>query len=158
MSEIKVGDRVRLLTTDVVDRSYGLCIGDVFKVLDVGVGSIVDVITSSDTHRPLLKSQIEKVEGAENMQKEMTFPEMAQKLIDGEFEVGTELVSREASFWVDKSSFYGYGLKHKKNNSNIEIIASSGHLNSRWKVKEQKIKEMSIEQLQKELGYKIKIV
>lgn len=92
----------------------------------------------------------------EERDKEMTFPEMAQKLIDGEFEIGTELVCNHESYWVNKLS--GYGLKPSKGAFVTQIHVGSIEMNSTWKVKEQPTKEMSIEELQKELGYKIKIV
>ena len=102
----------------------------------------------------------------EEWDEEMTFPEMVQKLIDGEFEAGTELVTTDAdndknTFYVSKNT-YGYGISKEADGFIPNKATFPSVLNAKWtvkeKVKEQPIKEMSIEELQKELGYKIKIV
>lgn len=95
-------------------------------------------------------------------QTEFTFPEMAQKLIDGEFEVGTELVADGKSYFVDKVWCGGYGLSTSKSSYEVSVKLGASHMNSTWTVKEElpkeePTKEMTIEELQKELGYKIKI-
>lgn len=98
-------------------------------------------------------------------QTEFTFPEMVQKLIDGEFEVGTELVvtdsdNDESTFYVRKN-MYGYGISKETDWFFENKATFPSVLNAKWtvkeEVKEEPIKEMSIEELQKELGYKIKI-
>lgn len=93
----------------------------------------------------------------EGWDEEMTFPEMAQKLIDGQFEVGTELVTHGKSFWVDTHSGE-YGLKDVDKGAFVSAMLRVTEMNAIWTVKEQPIKEMSVEEVQKELGYKIKIV
>ena len=105
----------------------------------------------------------EKANEIKNTQIQMTFPEMVQKLIDGEFEVGTELVADGDSYFVDKVWRGGYGLSTSKSSYEVSVRLGASHMNSTWTVKEEvpeeePIKEMSIEEVQKELGYKIKIV
>ena len=96
-------------------------------------------------------------------QTKFTFPEMVQNLIDGEFEVGTELVVKdkdnlESTFYVGENK-YGYGFTTEPGGFFTDTGASlPSSVNGTWTVKEQPIKEMSIEELQKELGHKIKIV
>src|SRR5699024_10530607 len=96
-------------------------------------------------------------------QTEFTFPEMVQKLIDGEFEVGTELVADGKSYFVDRVLLQRkYGLKSNEEGSIVSTTIGANAFNAAWTVKEEltkeePIKEMSIEEVQKELGYKIKI-
>ena len=158
----KVGDRVRVLYPDEIDERKGIRKGDIFTVIrHTGKDHvIVDLRDRKEDY--LYTNQIEKVEES----KEMTFPEMAQKLIDGEFEVGTELicddtsyfVGHATSYFVDHATINGYGLKSSINTAIVSVDIGASKMNKNWIVKEEPIKEMSIEELQKELGYKIKIV
>lgn len=149
----KVGDKVtitRCITN--IDKEL-VKTGDSYIVLQIVEDFCAWINTARFGKYLLLFTQIEKVE--EN--KEMTFPEMVQKLIDGEFEVGTELVTRGKSFWVDTHSGE-YGLKDVDKGAFVSATLRVTEINATWSVKEQLIKEMSMEELQKELGYKIKIV
>ena len=105
---------------------------------------------------------MEKAKVTENAKIEMTFPEMAQKLIDGKFEIGAELIAKDiqgdnTSFYVGNNVF-GYGITYKKDEWVNNSATHASNFNATWTVKEQPIKEMSIEEIQKELGYKLKIV
>ena len=149
----KVGDKVRVKSVDSYDVFKGIEVGDEYEVISVYSDGYVTV----KKHKFVLyTNQIEKVEES----KEMTFPEMVQKLIDGEFEVGTELANSDNRkiHYVLKNG-YGYGLSARTDGffGKTQLTYPS-YVNAKWKVKEQPIKEMSIEELQKELGYKIKIV
>lgn len=146
----KVGDKVRV-TNLRHSRDWDVRVGDVFEVVRTDSDGDVYVKSLENQNRLLIKSEIEKVEES----KEMTFPEMVQKLIDGEFEVGTGLIATDKN---GKNKRYeavrnlcGYGI-------NTEESITPNYINGSWIVEEQPIKEMSIEELQKELGYKIKIV
>ena len=91
----------------------------------------------------------------------MTFPEMIQKLIDGEFEFDTELTNDydNESYWVDTSKSHMYGLKESRSSGSVSAKLGASVINARWSVKGQPpIKEMSIEEIQKKLGHKVKIV
>lgn len=148
----KIGDKVRVtrLVNECDERR--LKIGSIHTVMGIREGDEAAFIrVSGNNNYVMLKNQIEKVEES----KEMTFPEMVQKLIDGEFEVGTELIVKDQdgdtkTYEVIKN-MYGFGL-------DIEKSIYPSVFNGKWTVKEQPIKEMSIEELQQELGYKIKIV
>jgi len=163
----KVGDKVRIKNDLVGGEDYG----DVYfsDEMNVHAGKIyvIDHVEKTEnltcytldgastwdwSEEMFIKT--EKVNEIKNIQKEMTFPEMAQKLIDGEFEVGTELVNRGTSFWVAES--VGYGLKDSPESFTVSTKIGANSMNTIWKVKEE-IKEMSIEDIQKELGYKVKI-
>ena len=150
----KVGDRVKVISTDCADIASGIKIGDVFKVIDLTTEGNVQAELNKDSTFVFYKKQIEKVEES----KEMTFPEMVQKLIDGEFEVGTELINLDNVYYVGKGGLDNYGITKDKNSWAIQATFGINQLNTLWTVKEQPIKEMSIEELQKKLGYKIKIV
>ncbi|WP_407390380.1 hypothetical protein [Carnobacterium jeotgali] len=155
----KVGDRVRLISADNIDTHKGMRNGDIYTITSAyEEHDHVCVNFRDDLKDVLYKKQIEKVEES----KEMTFPEMVQKLIDGEFEAGTELimtdpVNYKVTFYVVKN-IYGYGLSTRKDDIEDTDLSYPSYINGAWTVKEQPIKEMSIEELQKELGYKIKIV
>lgn len=154
----KVGDRVRVIEASHDDVGHGVIEGGVYEVTNSYSNGAVTINAPSDGYFYMTSHQIEKVEES----KEMTFPEMVQKLIDGEFEVGTELLSKdniknvEQSLYVGKNQ-YGYGLTTEPGGffTTSGAFLPSG-LNGTWTV--QQVKEMSIEELQKELGYKIKIV
>ena len=150
----KVGDKVtitRCITN--IDKEL-VKTSDSYIVLQIVDDLLVWVNTARFGKYLLLFTQIEKVEES----KEMTFPEMVQKLIDGEFEVGTELVADGDSYFVDKLSDGRYGLSPSKSSWEVSFKLGATSMNSTWTVKEEPVKEMSIEELQKELGYKIKIV
>lgn len=146
----KVGDKVRVKSVDSYDVFKGIEVGDEYEVISVYSDGYVTV---KKCNFVLYTNQIEKVEES----KKMTFPEMVQKLIDGEFEVGTELVTHGKSFWVGTHSGE-YGLKDVDKGAFVSAMLRVTEMNATWTVKEQPIKEMSIEELQKKLGYKIKIV
>ncbi|MEG0552779.1 MAG: hypothetical protein RR533_04535 [Carnobacterium sp.] len=149
----KIGDKVRVTYVDTIDSN--ITEGEVFEVIGTETESHVRVNTRGHKYWPMRYDQIEKVEES----KEMTFPEMVQKLIDGDFEVGTELVADNNSYFVDRVMWSNnYGLKSDISETTVMVNLSAHALNSTWTVQKQPTKEMSIEELQKELGYKIKIV
>lgn len=162
MSEIKVGNKVKLLRGAGRYPLIGFSNNEIYEVVAIGLSRMYHIqLVGANCEGYADLNQVEKIEEIENMQTEMTFPEMAQKLIDGEFEVGTELVitdedELEVTFYVTKN-MYGYGISRFED-FEPTIVSNPSHINGKWKVKEQPIKEMSIEEVQKELGYKIKIV
>lgn len=155
VNEFKVGDKVRVNWVDEEDKRKGISKGDCFNVLRVDRDGDIRVALPNGEKGVLFKRQLEKVEN----KTEFTFPQMAQKLIDGEFEIGTELVtSDDSTYFVDRAGYKRtYGLKSSKNGGLVVSEIGASDFNATWKVKEQPIKEMSIEEIQKELGYKIKV-
>lgn len=154
----KVGDKVIVKCLMIPDNPMEIKVGDTFRVNIIRSSTSVGVSLGDTDGYPLNNIQIEKVEES----KEMTFPEMTQKLIDGEFEVGTELENSyeyyEKSYWVHRSENTGnFGLSVSKYEDILKVELEGTDINGSWTAKEE-IKEMSIEELQKELGYKIKIV
>lgn len=147
MSEFKVGDKVVMLSGS----RMGVEQGEVYTLDRVDNDGTVSLLEAPEGSKWVTTEDVELF----TQSKEMTFPEMAQKLIDGEFEVGTELVADNKSYFVDKAN--GYGLKSKITGSIVCVQIGAYIMNSKWTVKEQPIKEMSIEDIQKELGYKVKI-
>ena len=146
MSEFKVGDKVVMLSGS----RMGVEQGEVYTLDRVDNDGTVSLLEAPEGSKWVATEDVELF----TQSKEMTFPEMAQKLIDVEFEVGTELVNRGTSFWVAES--VGYGLKDSPESFTVSTKIGANSMNTIWKVKEE-IKEMSIEDIQKELGYKVKI-
>lgn len=160
MSEIKVGDKVKVVSLKSWKDERYLKVGEKYTVTRVDNDGWPIIMTDGVTHN-MMPSQVEKVED-----EEFTFPEMAQKLIDGEFEEGTELIAFRkssiagnilANYFVGVNGTDNYGLKEKTDSAFISTSLGASDFNATWKVKEQPIKEMSIEEIQKELGYKIKV-
>lgn len=158
----KVGDRIRVIKLVVNRKNWCVKVGDTFYVAEVdNTGGVYVKVLGLKRHRLLVASEIEKVEENTNM----TFLEMAQKLIDGEFEEGAEVTAKDRdgdikTYYVGKNQ-YGYGLADSEGWFFEDTSTNPSSLNGRWEIvlpKEEPIKEMSIEELQKELGYKIKIV
>jgi len=167
-SSYKVGDKVKLISG-----------GGSYPLSDFSNNKEYTILELNHFHEKGRLIQLKNIEGVSGAsvgyarvdqlelvnQTSFTFPEMVQKLIDGEFEVGTELVMTDedglkGTFYVRKN-MYGYGIS-KEADWFVENKATfPSVLNGIWtvkeEVKEEPIKEMSIEELQKELGYKIKI-
>lgn len=87
---------------------------------------------------------------------EFKFSEIIAGLEQGYFEVGTEFHSEYQTFVVCKT-IVGLGLKNKGGNPTYaEVIVNSDSINSTWTLVEPR-KEMTLEEIEAELGYKIKL-
>ena len=87
---------------------------------------------------------------------EFKFSEIIAGLEQGYFEAGTEFHSEYQTFVVCKT-IVGLGLKNKGGNPTYaEVIVNSGSINSTWTLVEPR-KEMTLEEVEAELGYKIKL-
>lgn len=87
---------------------------------------------------------------------EFKFSEIIAGLEQGYFEVGTEFQSEYQTFVVCKT-IVGLGLKDKGGNpTHAEVIVSSASINEIWTLVESR-KEMTLEEIEAELGYKIKL-
>lgn len=153
--EFKVGDKVKVKYLETNGDHEKLNLHDTYEVSVLNDSSFPHINLPNGENHMMYADQIEKVEN----KTEFTFPQMAQKLIEGEFEEGTELVTDNGStYFVDRAGYKRtYGLKSSKNGGLVISQISAPDFNATWKVKEQSIKEMSIEEIQKELGYKIKV-
>src|SRR5699024_9899871 len=106
VNEFKVGDKVKVISLHSPKDKRYLQIGKTYTVDRVDCDGWPLIITDGVLHN-MMPSQVEKVED-----NEFTFPEMAQKLIDGDFEVGTELIVDGKSYFVDHVGYsHNYGLK-----------------------------------------------
>lgn len=155
VSEFKVGDKVKVKYLETFGDNEHLNLQDEYVVSNIDDSKLPRIKLPNGDNHMMYANQIKKVEN----KTEFTFPEMAQKLIDGEFEIGTELVTNDDStYFVDRTgNSLKYGLKTIKDGGFVTSNISASDFNATWKVKEQVIKEMSIEEIQKELGYKIKV-
>ena len=87
---------------------------------------------------------------------EFKFSEIIAGLEQGYFKVGTEFQSEYQTFVVCKT-IVGLGLKNKGGNpTHAEVIVSSASINEIWTLVESR-KEMTLEEIEAELGYKIKL-
>mgnify|MGYP001209300491 FL=1 len=87
---------------------------------------------------------------------ELKFSQIIAGLEQGYFEVGTEFQSEYQTFVVCKT-IVGLGLKNKGGNpTHAEVIVSSASINEIWTLVESR-KEMTLEEIEAELGYKIKL-
>ena len=87
---------------------------------------------------------------------EFKFSEIITGLEQGYFKVGTEFQSEYQTFVVCKT-IVGLGLKNKGGNPTYaEVIVNSGSINGHWTLVETR-KEMTLEEIEAELGYKIKL-
>lgn len=147
----QVGDKVEVTELQGCDRDNGIKVGDRFTIHSIDWDGDVRIVVGAKTNYLLTTDQIKKVNS-------MTFAEMAAKLISGEFERGTELIAGGKSYFVRKPGA-GYALSKNMEDVYVSAELNSVDFNSKWTVKkEEPVKEMSIEELQKELGYKVKIV
>lgn len=87
---------------------------------------------------------------------EFKFSEIITGLEQEYFKVGTEFQSEYQTFVVCKT-MVGSGLKNKGGNPTYaEVIVNSDSINSTWTLIEPR-KEMTLEEIEAELGYKIKL-
>ena len=84
---------------------------------------------------------------------EFKFSEIIAGLEQGYFEVGTEFQSECQNFVVGKTPV-GLGLREKE--GKIEANIHAGSINGHWTLVEPR-KEMTLEEIEAELGYKIKL-
>ena len=159
MSELKVGDKIRVTELDTPNDHKYLKIGEEYEVVSVSHDGWPYISIPFDSSYLMTLEQVEKVDG-------LSFPEFAQKLLNGDFEEGAEVTAKDRdgdieTLYVGKNR-YGYGLcDNTRVFSDNTSTAFPSKMNGTWSVKEESkeepVKEMSIEELQKELGYKIKI-
>lgn len=85
---------------------------------------------------------------------EFTFSELMAGLEKGYFEAGTEFQS-ECQTFVVRKTLVGLGLREKEGDL-IDVNIHAGTINGRWTLIEHR-KEMTLEEIEAELGYKIKL-
>lgn len=87
-----------------------------------------------------------------------TFAQVVQGLLEGYFEVGTSFQVKDRLLYVDRTSSSGYGLK-EDDGGVVSARIGANLINSTWKLvkSEPPIKELSIDELESLLGYKVKI-
>ena len=88
-----------------------------------------------------------------------TFAQVAQGLLEGYFEEGAEFKVMDMSVFADKAIFHGFGLKEEKNSDYIEMEIGANLINATWELvkPEPPVKELTIDELESLLGYKVKI-
>ena len=88
-----------------------------------------------------------------------TFAQVAQGLLEGYFEEGAEFKVLGMSVFADKAVLHGFGLKKEKNGAYIEMKIGANLINATWELvkPEPPIKELTIDELESLLGYKVKI-
>jgi len=161
MQEYKIGEMIKVieLINDTDRRNFKL--NGIYKVVDTNIEGWPRIQGTNSFGDPvnyaMKPSQIELVD----MTKSMTFPEIAEMVINGLIADGTELTMTDydgdtEAYFVIKGD-YGYGITAKQGRLMNSSLSFPSRMNGTWKLAE-KVKEMSIEELQKELGYKIKIV
>lgn len=159
MSELKVGDKIRVTELDTPNDHKYLKIGEEYEVVAIDYNGWPFISIPFDSCYLMTLEQVEKVDG-------LLFPEFVQKLLNGDFEEGAEVTAKDRDGDIDTlyvgKNRYGYGLCDNAGSYFDNTSATfPSKMNGTWSVKEESkeepIKEMSIEELQKELGYKIKI-
>lgn len=88
-----------------------------------------------------------------------TFAQVAQGLLEEYFEEGAEFKVLGMSVFADEAVFHGFGLKKEKNGAYIEMEIGANLINATWELvnPEPPIKELTIDELESLLGYKVKI-
>jgi len=88
-----------------------------------------------------------------------TFAQVAQGLLEGYFEEGAEFEVLGMSVFADTAIFHGFGLKKEKKSGFIEMEIGANIINATWELvkPEQPVKELTINELELLLGYKVKI-
>lgn len=155
--QIIAGDTVRITSVDNSDIGYGINVGQKYSVERVDYDTEIVVINAPGMHgRNMWISQVEKVED-----NNMTFVEIISKVIAGVYDKGTELEVATTpfynrKFYVSTNAAGDYGLSSTLDYQ-VAAPLSVAMLNGKWSVVEE-VKEMTIEEIQEELGYKIKVV
>ena len=88
-----------------------------------------------------------------------TFAQVVQGLLEGYFEEDAEFKVLGMNVFADKAIFHGFGLKEEKNSDYIEMKIGANLINATWELvkPEPPIKELTIDELELLLGYKVKI-
>jgi hypothetical protein len=87
---------------------------------------------------------------------EFTFSQVVAGLEQEYFEVGTSFQVQGKVFHVDCTSISGYGLKEDEDAVCVNARIGVNQINSTWTLVEPR-KEMTLEEIEAELGYKIKL-
>ena len=90
---------------------------------------------------------------------EFTFSQVVAGLEQEYFEVGTSFQVEGKSLYVDRVPFSGYGLKETEDGNVVNAHIGANLINATWKLAkpEQPIKEITIDEIESLLGYKVKI-
>lgn len=90
---------------------------------------------------------------------EFTFSQVVAGLEQGYFEVGTSFQVEDRLLYVDRTPSSGYGLKEDEDGWRVSARIGVNLINSTWKLvkPEPPIKELTIDELETLLGYKVKI-
>lgn len=152
--DIQVGDTIRILRTVGFEIASGIKKGEEYEVVNTGSGTIY-VESPIPERIALWTKNVEKVWNGK-----MTFIEMIDRVIAGEFPVGTELKCemRHSSrrFYIATNDDKNYGLTTKPDGRPVASLGPS-MFKGKWSVVE-KVKELTLEEVEKELGYKVKII
>jgi hypothetical protein len=91
--------------------------------------------------------------------KHFTFSQVVAGLEQEYFEVGTSFQVDGKSLYVDCTPISGYGLKEDEDGVCVSAHIGANLINSTWKLvkPEQPIKEITIDEIESLLGYKVKI-
>lgn len=91
--------------------------------------------------------------------EKFTFAQVVQGMLEGYFEEGAEFKVLGTSAFADNAIFHGFGLKKEKNSGHIEMEIGANLINATWElvVPEEPIKELTLDELEEILGYKVKI-
>lgn len=151
---------VKVTYTYASDTSKGIKVGDVFKVNKALYGSVAVTVAGDPTH-VLLDSQIAYVPAPN---AEMTFAEVAQKLIDGEFTIGTQLTADGYTYTVRRSMSGLYGLDTSADSGMITFKVYPTTIAAKWRLVEPdpvvvkpEPKVMTVAEINAALGYEVQI-
>ena len=88
-----------------------------------------------------------------------TFAQVVQGMLEDYFEEGAEFKVLGMNVFADAAIFHGFGLKKEKNSNHIEMEIGANLINATWELvkPEPPIKELTIDELESLLGYKVKI-
>lgn len=90
---------------------------------------------------------------------EFTFSQVVAGLEQEYFEVGTSFQVEDRLLYVDRVFLGGYGLKEDEDGSRVSARIGANLINSTWKLVRpvRPIKEITIDEIESILGYKVKI-
>ena len=88
-----------------------------------------------------------------------TFAQVVQGMLEDYFEEGAEFKVFGMSVFADEAIVHGFGLKKEKDSTHIEMEIGASLINATWELvkPEPPVKELTIDELESLLGYKVKI-
>lgn len=172
---VRVGDVVRIKNASQGDYYDNIHNGDRYEVVSLteSMPSYVYIKTKKGNTRIMAPHQYDVVPSERKQEPETySFLEFMEKLTNGDFSNGTEvrvktertnLISR---FWVRSQSMNGlesdnrYCITAKKNSPHLSCQLTISQMHGEWSVvpPEEQATELTVEEIQKLLGKKIKIV